>query len=297
MTLRWLASAVFGGVSVAVLCSATLQVHANSSTPSGVTVKTLAQGQVKALPAGKVFVNILEFRQLPGADFGPHAHIPGIVYTLQGTSTISFRGAASLSVGPGDAMFIPAQAVHTHENLDGRVGGIAIAAGLIVVVILLCAATFMRGGFRRITIAALSLLLIGGGALPLVGATSNDYYLVAVRPDAQRALPMPRPDGRVAYSSPDVNPVPAAPYLERLNMITMPAGSRYVVPVAAGPQMLAVVQGNASVQLGADTQQVGTGDGAFAQMSDSLAISNPDNTGLRVLDFAVISVSAAPAAS
>ena len=297
MTRRRLAACAFGGVSVAVLGSATLLVHANDSALSGVTVTTLAQGPVKALPPGKIFVNILEFRQLPGADFGPHAHIPAMVYTLQGTSTISFRGAPSRAVGPGQAAFIPAQAVHTHENLDGRLGATAIASGLIVAVVLLCVATLMRGGARRLTVAVLSLLLIGGGALPLVGATSNDYYLIAVRPTAQRALPMPRPDGRVGYSAPDMDPVPVGPYLERLNMITLPAGSRYAVPEAAGPQMLTVVQGNASVQVGSDTQQVGTGDGAFGQMGESISITNPDTTVLRVLDFAVISVSAAPAAS
>jgi len=219
-----------------------------------------------------------------------------MVYTLQGTSTITFRGAPSRSVGPGQAAFIPAQAVHTHENVAGRVGGVAIAAGLIIVVVMLCAATLMRGGARRLTVAGLSVLLIAGGALPVAGATSDDYYLIAVRPDAQRALPMPRPDGRVGYTAPDMNPVPVGPYVERLNLITIPAGLRYVVPGTAGSQMFAVVQGNASIQLGADTQEVGTGDGAFAQMGDSISIANPGSSALEVLDFEVISVPAAPAA-
>jgi hypothetical protein len=284
-------------LTLALVCSVALQLHAKSSVFSAVTVKALAEGPVAALPAGKIFINILEFRQLPSADFAPPAHLPATVYTLRGNSTISFPGAASQAVGSGEAAFLPMLAGHTIQNLDGRIGAGAIAAGLIVVVIMLCAATWLRGGLRRITIAAFSVLLIAGGALPLTGATSNDYYLIAVRPDAQRTLPMPRPDGRVAYTSPDVDPVPAGPYVEALSAIAVPAGARYDTPVMPGPQMIVVVGGNATIQLGNQTTPVGTGGGAFAQMGQTLTIVNSGADPLQVLDFAVTSVGVSPAAT
>src|SRR5450759_5489846 len=84
MTRHWLTPALFGVVSFAVLSLVLGQVQAKNSTLSSVTVNTLAQGPVKILPPGKVYMNILEFRQQPGSDFGPHAHQASIAYTLQG---------------------------------------------------------------------------------------------------------------------------------------------------------------------------------------------------------------------
>jgi quercetin dioxygenase-like cupin family protein len=294
MMRHGLAAAVVGSISLAVACSMAGQPHANSSTVSTVTVETLAQGPVKNLPAGKIFVNILEFRPLPGSDFGPHAHIAAVVYTLHGISTISFNGAAARSVGPGEAAFIPAMAVHTHQNLNGRIGAGAIAVGLIVVVILLCAATWLRGGRKRVVIAVLLLLLIAGGALPLIGATSNDYYLIAVRPDSQRGLPMPRPDGRVFFSSPDFDPVPAGPYVETLSAITVPPGASYDAPDLPGPVMIIGAEGTASVQIGTETTQLSNGGAAFAQTGQTLAIGNQSSGTLKVLDFAISPPAASP---
>ena len=287
MTRHWLTPALFGVVSFAVLSLVLGQVQAKNSTLSSVTVNTLAQGPVKILPPGKVYMNILEFRQQPGSDFGPHAHQASIAYTLQGVDTISFPAAAAQSVGPGAAAFIPQQVVHTHRNLDGRIGAGAIAGGLIVGVVLLCAATWLRGGPRRVTIAVLSILLIAGGTLPLIGATSNDYYLIAVRPATQRTAPMPRPDGRVFYSSPDMQPVPAAPYVETLSAISVPAGTTYDAPDAPGPEMIIVMDGTATVNIGDQTTRLGGGGGAFAQTGQTVAIGNQGSGTLKLLEFVV----------
>ena len=288
MTRRWLAAVMLGGGALAVVCISVGQVAAKSSAVPSVTVRTLAQGPVKNLPKGKVYANILEFRQLPGADFGPHSHIPAVVYTLHGISTISFQGTAAQPVGPGEAAFIPALAVHTHENLEGRLGAGAIAAGLIIVVVLLCAATWLRGPRRSVMIAVLSLLLIAGGALALIGPAVDDYYLFAVRPEPS-AVPMPRPDGRVVFSSPDFDPVPAAPYVERLSAITVPAGAGYQAPDAPGPEILVVVDGAAVVRVGGQTSQLGGGEATFAQTGQTVAIDNQGSGTLKVLDFAVTS--------
>jgi quercetin dioxygenase-like cupin family protein len=295
MMRRVLVAASLGGFYLALVCSTTLHAQAVSSPLSGVTVSTLAQGPVKALPPGKIFINILEFKQVPGADFGPHAHIPAVIYTVRGNTTITFPAAPTVSVGEGQAAFIPAGPAMTQKNVDGRFGAVTIAGGLIVLVILLCAATFLRGGAGRITVAVLSVLTIGAGILPLVGATSNDSYFIAVRPDAQRVLAMPRPDGHVFYTSPDVDPVPAGPYIESLTRIDLGTGSRYEPPVEAGPQMIIVMEGAAAVDVGDQTSHLGAGDGTFAQAGQTLAIVNSGSQDVRIIDFSVRpAASAAP---
>lgn len=288
MMRRCSVAAIVAGLSLMVVCSPAAQVHATNSTLSSVTVQTLAQGQLTNLPAANVFLNILEFRQLPGAVYGPHGHVPVFVYTLHGTATISSPSAPTRSVSPGDAAFIPALVpAITQNNVDGRIVAGGIAVGLIVVTILLCAATWLRGGFRRVIIAVLSLSLVAGGALVLTGATANDYYFIAVRSAAERPRPMPVPYGRVAFSSPDVNPVPAAPYIETLSAITVPSGARYDARDVLGPEMIIVVAGSASVQVGAETQQLDRGESAFAQTGKALTIVNPGSDTLQVLRFAV----------
>jgi quercetin dioxygenase-like cupin family protein len=291
----FLGAAMFAGLSLAVVCSTAGQVHAKNSTVAGVTVQTLARGHVNNLPASRVYIDILEFRQVPGAAYGPHNHVPLFVYTLHGIATVSFPGGAAQSVAPGDADFFPAVGALTNENVDGRVGAGAFAVGLIVVVILLCAATWLRGSLRRAIIAVLSLLLIAGGALVLTGATADDWYLIAVRSESQRSQPMPRPDGRVTFSSPDVNPVPAAPYVETLSSITVPSGARYDARDLPGPETLIVVKGTATIDVGDGTQQLGSSGAVFVQAGNALAIVNPGSDTLHVLDFAVTPLSAVPA--
>jgi hypothetical protein len=289
MMRRCLGAAMVAGLSLVVGCSTAAQ--AKDSTPAGITVVTLAQAPVQELPAGKVFVGILNYRQVPGAACGPACGLDGFVYTLHGVATISLPGGAVRSVGPGSAAFTPALAGHTNDRVVGRVGAGAIAIGLIVVVILLCAATWLRGGLRRAIIPLLSLLLIAGGALVLSGGTSNEWYFVAVRSDSEFNTPMPDPDGRVAFASQDVDPVPAAPYIETLSAITVPPGGRYDAPQVNGPQTIMVLEGTAAVHVDNETLQLGSGHGSLAQAGKSLAIANPGSDTLQVLDFAVTPLS------
>jgi quercetin dioxygenase-like cupin family protein len=265
-------------------------VQAKSATQSGVTVRMLAQGPLPELVGNKVFVDVLEFRQVPGAVFGPRPHLAGILYTLHGMATISSPGAAPRSAGPGEAVFLP-EAVHTNDNAEGRVANGALAVGLIVVVILLCATTWLRGARRRAIIPALSLLLIAGGALALSGWTSNDWYFIAVRPEKQRTQPMPRPDGRVTISSPDLDPVPAAPYTETLSAITVPPGVRYDALDMTGPETIIVVNGSAAIHVADETRQLATGQATFAQAGQKVSIVNAGSDTLQVIAFALTSQS------
>jgi quercetin dioxygenase-like cupin family protein len=277
---------MFVGSSFVAACSLMMPVEATAPAHSVVTVRTLAQGPVQNLPADQVFVDVLEFRQVPGAVFGPRRHLPGIVFTRHGVATISFPGAAARLVSPGDAVFLP-KGVNTNDNAQGRIGAAAIALGLIVVVIILCAATWLRGGRRRAIIAALSLLLIAGGALALSGAMSNDWYFIAVRDEPQRTDPMPRPDGKVTFSSPDLDPVPAAPYTETLTAITVPPGARYDALDVSGPETIIVLEGSAALHVGDEDRQLDAGHATFAQAGQKVVIVNPGSDTLQVLAFAV----------
>lgn len=297
MMRRCLGVAMPASIAVVVVWLSAGCSPATSTAPTSVSVKVLAQGPAKALPAGKVFDSILEFRQNPGADFGPHAHVPAIVYMLRGNSSISYTGGPHVAVGQGQAAFIPALVSHTHQNPDGRLGAGTIAVGLIALTILLCAATLLRGPRRSIVVAGLLVLLIVGGALPVLGATSNDYYLFAIRSPVEHDRPMPRPDGRVEYLSPDLNPVPPGPYVETLSSITVPAGATYDAPVVRGPQIVVVLQGNAKVQVGDQTYQLSVQGATMAQADQTLRIVNSGADPLQVLDFAVASLAASPAAT
>jgi mannose-6-phosphate isomerase-like protein (cupin superfamily) len=294
MMRRCLVAGMVAGLSLVVPFSTAGQARTNS-TPSAVTVQTLAQGPLQELPAGKIFVGVLEFSQVPGAACGPTCYWTGIVYTLHGVATISIPGSAATSVSPGEAAFTSPLAAHT--NADGRAGAGAIAIGLILVLVLLCAATWLRGGRRRVVIAVLSLSLIAGSTLPLIGATSNEWYFFAVRPVSHRASPMIRADGRVVLSSPDLDRVPSAPYTETLSAITVPPGARYDALAVPGPEMVVVVEGTAAVHVDDQATQLGVGAAAFAQTGQTLAIVNSGSDTLQVLDFAVASRSAAPAAT
>jgi hypothetical protein len=265
----------------------TAQAHAKNATVSSVTVRTLAQGPVKNRPAGKIYVNILEFRQVPSTTFTLGSHATGIVYTRRGIATVSSPGVAARPVGSGGGAFLPSLAVQTISNVDGRLGAAAIAASLIVAVIFLSAAKWLRGSLGPLVIALLSLLLIAGSAFVLSGGTSNDWYLIVVRSTLQRTLPMPVPYGRVGFSSPDMDPAPTAPYIETLSSITVPAGTQYDALDSGGPEMIIVVDGKASVHAGGEIQQLDGGGAAFAQAANTLSIVNSGTDTLRVLDFAL----------
>lgn len=297
MMRRFVVAVLVAGLVSAVVCSSAARAQSGNKAPASVTVETLAQGKVKSLPAGNVWFSIHEYRQDPGAAYGPISALPWIVYTLHGVSTISSSSFPTRSVAPGEAAFIPALVPHTSSNVEGRVGTGAIALGLIVLVILLCAATWLRASLRRVVIPALSVVLIAGGVLTLTGATANHWYVFAIRPDFQRTLVMPVPYGHVVFESPDVSPRPAVPYTEKLSAVTIPPGARYNALDVSSPVMIIVVEGSASVHLGNETQQLSSGGAVFAQAGGTLTVVNPSTDTLQVLDFAVTPTSAVPAAA
>jgi mannose-6-phosphate isomerase-like protein (cupin superfamily) len=97
--------------------------------------------------------------------------------------------------------------------------------------------------------------------------------------------------------SPDVNPVPPRPYVEALSAITVPAGATYDAPVTHGPQMIIVLEGNARVNVGAETTHLTAQGATMAQAGQTLTIVNSGADPLRVLDFGVTSVAVSPGAA
>ena len=77
----------------------------------------------------------------------------------------------------------------------------------------------------------------------------------------------------------------------------MPPGARYDALDVPGPETIIVVEGTAAVHVGDETRQLGGGGAAFAQAGKTLAIVNPGSDTVQVLDFAVTSPSAVPAAT
>jgi hypothetical protein len=285
---RSLVGAIVVSWALVMVGARAAQTYAENSTASTVTVRTLAQGTVQKLPAGKIYVNILEFRQVPSTTFTLNPRATGMEYTLHGIATVASPGAGVRPVGAGSGAFLPSLAVQTVSNVDGRVGAAAIATGLIILVVLLAAATWVGGRLRPLIAALLSLLLIAGGAFVLGGGTSNDWYLIVVRSTQIRSgTPMPVPYGKVGYSSPDMDPAPVAPSTETLSSISVPAGGRYDAVDPAGPEMIVVVDGTAALHDAGGIRQLGAGAGAFAQAGNKLSIVNSGTDTLQVVDFAV----------
>jgi hypothetical protein len=285
---RSLVGAIVASCALVVIGARVAQTYAVNSSVSSVTVRTLAQGSVKKLPAGKIFVNILEFHQVPNTTFTLGTRATGMEYTLHGIATVAAPGAAVRSVGAGDGAFLSSLAVQTINNVDGRVGAAAIAGGLTIVVILLSAATWVGGRRRPLIAVLLSLLLVAGGVFVLGGGSSNDWYLIVVRSVQIRSgTPMPVPYGKVAYSSPDMDPAPVAPSTETLSSITVPAGARYDALNVGGPEMIVVVDGTAALHVGGGIQQLAAGGAAFAQAGATLSIVNSGSDTLHLVDFAV----------
>src|SRR5205814_10322647 len=75
----------------------------------------VVEGSLAALPAGPVFISVLELPQPAGAVLGPHQHVAGFVLDLSGTASMAIAGDV-VNVGPGDAFFTGEQQLHDHEN-------------------------------------------------------------------------------------------------------------------------------------------------------------------------------------
>jgi quercetin dioxygenase-like cupin family protein len=197
----------------------------------------VVEGPLAALPAGPVFISVLELPQPAGAVLGPHQHIAGFVVDVAGTASLVI-GANVVDVGPGDAVFTADQQPHDHENRAAVPFAIALA---LVVVGLSVALVLLKG--RGPAVALMAALLVAG-SVATVNPLMNHWYFIGVRPAAQRGAVMPVPAGHRTYESENLAGLGQAPYLERLTDRRLGTGESVRV---VGPAAIVVLDGQASV--------------------------------------------------
>jgi mannose-6-phosphate isomerase-like protein (cupin superfamily) len=266
-------------------------VFAGSASAGGTQV--LAQGPVKALPPGGSFLSIVALPQPAGGSLGPHAHFPGFVYVLSGKAAIVENGTTT-TVNRGEGHFIPALAVHTHKNSDDRLPAGALAVGLVTAVIVLLVVALFPRVPPVLVLPVVLAALIAGGAVALWNPWKNDWFFIAVRPEATRGAPMPIPSASDTYASPRFSRVRPGPYVESLATTTVdPHGQ--VVSKAPGPVGFFVLDGRADVSVGNGTPiRLGHHQATLVQAGESFRILNPSGSALRLLRFALTPKASSP---
>jgi hypothetical protein len=257
-------------------------------TFTGATIRVLSTGQAKALPTGSRFVSVIELPQLPGASLGPHGHIPGFAYVLRGEETIDFPGESAMRLGSGQAGFMSALAVHSHENRQGRLPAGLLALGLLGLGVGLVLTSVVRWPRKRSAVVGLTVLALAGGALALWNPWANDWFFIGVRPASARGGVMPLPNASRTYESPDLEGLSEGPYVETLEVITIRAGGRAAVSAEPGAETLLVLKGKASIEIdGGQPISLGLHQAAMAQQGAAVTLSNPGAGELDVLSFSV----------
>jgi quercetin dioxygenase-like cupin family protein len=270
---------------------------AGAVSPVSLAARTrvLATGEANALPEGPVFVSVVELPQATGATLGPHAHVPGFAYVLDGQETISFPGGPTMELNPGQAGFMGGLVIHSHENRKDRAPAALVAAGLVALGVILSGVSLMNIAAKRAAIAAVTGLLIVAGAFSLWNPWANDWFFISVRPEAARGGVMPLPNASRVYESPDLKILSPGPYTETLRLITVPAGGAATVQRDPGPEMFLVLSGEAEVRLNGDSPiSLGTSQAALAQQGVSVEVSNSGGGALSLLTFSVVASGGSP---
>jgi hypothetical protein len=281
------ATAVLVGV-VALTVWGSASLHADVAQGSeDVRTDDLAEGPAEALPEGPTFISVIELRQAAGATLGPHAHVPGFAFVLDGRATIAFPDRATMELDPGEGGFMGGLEIHSHESREGRAPAALVALGIVVVAAAL-AAVSLAGIASRPLVGGLGGLLIVVGAVALWNPWANAWYFIGVRPEASRGGVMPLPNSSRTFESAVLNGVPPGPYTEELRLITVPSGEAFTVDGAPGPEMFLVLNGRAEVRFDGGSQaSLDASEAALVQSGASVELSNPDAETLRVLSFRV----------
>jgi mannose-6-phosphate isomerase-like protein (cupin superfamily) len=205
----------------------------------------VVEGRPAVVPAGPVFVSVLELPQPAGAVLGPHQHVAGFVVDVSGTATMVIA-ANVIDVGPGNAVFTADNLSHDHENR----AAVPFAIALALLVVGLTLALVLRRGHT--TALALTAALLVVGTVATVNPLMNHWFFVAVRPAAQRGAVMPVPAGHRTYESENLTGMPSGPFLERVTDRRLGSGESLRV---VGPAAIVVLDGQASI--GADGRTTG----------------------------------------
>ncbi len=255
---------------------------------AGVESRILATGRAQALPEGPVFVSVIELRQTPGATFGPHAHVPGFAYVLEGLETISFAGEPTMELDAGQGGFMGALAIHSHEN-QGRVPAAVLAAGLLAIGVALSIVSLTRIAARQAVMAVLAGVFIAAGAVALWDPWANNWFFIGVRPEAARGGVMPLPNASRTFESSNLESLPTGPYTETLRLVTVPPGGQATVEREPGPEAFLVLSGQGAIRVDDNaSKSLETTQAALAQLGASVQISNPGEDALSLLSFSVV---------
>jgi quercetin dioxygenase-like cupin family protein len=239
----------------------------------------VVEGRLAALPAAPVFLSVLELPQPAGAALLPHPpHIAGFVLSTFGTATMVIAGNV-VDVGPGDAVFLPDQVVHDHENRAAVPAAIALA---VVVVGLTVAAVLARS--RRNAVALTALVLVAG-IVATVNPFMNHWYFIGVRSAAQRGAIMPVPAGHRTYESENLTGIASGPYLERLTDRRLGSGEsvRFV-----GPAAIVILDGRASVVADGRSERLSTQSGTTVAGGTEVTVQSESGSA-RVLVVQLLS--------
>jgi quercetin dioxygenase-like cupin family protein len=205
------------------------------------------EGRLAALPAGPVFISVLELPQPPGAVLGPHKHVGGFVLDVAGTATMAIPGQSAVNLRAGDAAFIGANQVHDH----GNPAAVPVAIALALILVGLSALLVVRGG--RPSAFVLTAALLAAGTVATIDPLMNHWYFIAVRPDSARGGVMPVPAGHRTYESQILKGLQTGAYVERLTDRTLGSGesARF-----SGPAAIVILDGQASVTTGGRTSDL-----------------------------------------
>lgn len=237
-------------VGAAVIAAAiSLAVPALSAREASARV---VEGHVAALPAGPVFISVLELPQPAGHVLGPHQHVAGFVVGASGTATMVIAGNV-VDVGPGDTFFTAHLLPHDHANR----AAVPYAIGLALVIVGLVVALVLRRA-RGSAVVLMAALLVAG-TVATVNPLMNHWYFIGVREAAARGAPMPVPAGRRAYESENLTGLASGPYLERLTDRRLGSGDAVRF---TGPAAIVVLDGHVSVVTAAGTAGLSAQSGA-----------------------------------
>jgi hypothetical protein len=260
-----------GGAALAAVIAAAVPALV-ARTDSGRVV----EGNI-TVPAGPVFVSVLELPQPPGAVLGPHKHIAGFVLDASGTASMSVPGKGIVDVVPGDAFFTGSLQLHDHENR----AAVLPAIGLGLLLVGLTVAVRLLSGRRRAVV--LLGVLLAAGAVATVDPLMNHWYFIGVRPAAQRGAVMPVPAGHRTYESLNLAGLRSGPYLERLTSRRLGSGQ---TAQFKGPGAIVVIDGQAAVTTSGQAADVSAQSGVTMVGSDVATVrASPGDAWILVVEL------------
>jgi quercetin dioxygenase-like cupin family protein len=119
------------------------------------------------------------------------------------------------------------------------------------------------------------------------GPGTNSWYFLALWPSSARQAPQVTPSAKVVYETEDLSPagLPAGPYVETLQLVTVAPGGHTTVHERSGMQILFIFSGSIRLQTAHGSSVLGAGDGAYMPLDSREEEVNAGGGEARYLDF------------